>query len=141
MNKKYKKRTWGALKHKILHESLIIIALLVNYFWAFTLILIWQESYYYYVILLMTSLLAGTVITSYTSSIIYVCTSLVAGAAMAIGIAIGPPIIYGGDSLKISVGILAYSSLVARLIIVSLPLCAFIAIVGCSLNEVIKNRT
>lgn len=136
-----KKRTWGALKHKILHEFLIILALLVNYFCAFILILIWQESYYCYVILLMTSLLASTVITSYTRSIIYVCISLVAGAVMAIGIAIGPPIIYGGDPLKISVGILTYSSLVARVMIVSLPLCAFIAVVGCSLSEVIKNRT
>lgn len=141
MNKKYKKRTWVALEHKMLHEFLIILALLVNYSSAFILILIWKESYYYYAILFMTSLLAGTIITSYTSSIIYVCISLVGGAAMAIGIAIGPPIIYGGDPLIISVGILTYSSLVARLIIVSLPLCAFIAVVGCSLNEVIKNRT
>ena len=141
MNKSYKKRMLVANKHKILHEFLIILALFVNYFWAFILILIWKESYYYYAILLMTSLLAGTIIASYTISILYVCISLVAGAAMAIGIAIGPPIIYGRDPVQISVGILWYSSLVGKLMIVGLPLCICVAIIGCFLNEAVKKRT
>jgi len=140
MDTKCKKRTWGAFKHKVLHDLLIILALIVNYFWAFTLFLIWGESYYYYAVLLVTSLLAGIVITSFTRSFIYVCISLVGGAAIAIGIAISPPIIYGGDPLVTSVGILVYGSLVARLLIVGIPLCTIITVIGCSLSDVIKNR-
>lgn len=140
MNKNYIKRMLVTNKHKIVHEFLIILALFVNYLWAFILILIWTKSYYYYVILSITSLLAGTVIASYTRSILYVCTSLVAGAATGIGIAVGPPIIYGGDPIQISVGILVYSSLVARLMIVGLPLCVSVAIIGCFLNEAVKKH-
>lgn len=131
--------TGGTVKriHNIfLRETLTILALCVNYIFAHTLIFIWNQPHYcYYIFTLVVSLLFGLAIMDFARSILYVGISFVVGAVAAIGITIAPLILSEAGTGMINAGILKYSQLAVRLLIVSLPLCILVAVLGCFLGE------
>lgn len=136
-----KLRFWETLvtkKLKNLHAAIIMLALCVNYIFAHVLLYIWQVDFIYYVVtIFVASFLGGVVVTNLTRSILYVASSLVVGGVVGIGITIAPLIIYQADPLIINAVILYYSGDLGKILLLSLPLCIIVALIGCFLGEAI----
>lgn len=141
MHENRKKRTFAAKNRRsFLNKLLVMLASCGNYICAFTLLFIWKTEFYYYVIIFTASFFTGAVVVDYVRSMFNVCISLVLGAVIAVWIAVAPPIIYGGDPIQINAGILLYSSWAAKLLLISLPLCIFVALSGCFIGEFVEGR-
>jgi hypothetical protein len=121
-------------------ELILMFMLLADYVCAYGLVLVWQEYNFHYVIIIVASLFAGIVSANFSRSIIYVSALTIIGAAIATGINILPPIMYGEDPSLISTMVFGYAQLLVKLLLIGLPLCIFLAIIGCFIGESIEMR-
>jgi hypothetical protein len=121
-------------------ELILMLMLLVDFICAYGLVLVWQEYNFYYVIIIVSSLFAGIVSANFSRSIIYVIVLAVIGAVIATGINILPPIMYGEDPSLISTMVFGYAQTLVKLLLIGLPLCIFLAIMGSFLGESIEMR-
>lgn len=112
--------------------------LLVNFICAYGLVFVWDEYNFYYVIIIVVSLFAGIISASFSKAIIYVSALIVIGAVVATGISILPPIMYGEDPSLISTIAFGYAQLAVKLLLIGLPLCIFLAIIGSFVGESIE---
>jgi len=129
LKKMSKEHTW------ITTSLTIMVMLLINYISAYCLIFIWKQYSLHYVVLLITSFLAGVVMREFTKTMIYVGSSFLISATIAVGINVTPLIVFNEDALIISTVIFSYAQLLARIMIISLPLCILSAMLGCFLSE------
>ena len=120
---------------------LISVASFLNFLYAHLLIFIWKETSYYYVAIIVVSFLIGTVLEDYTRAILYGSFSLIIGSIASVEIVIAPAIIYGAERAAIDANILYYGSELGKLLLLSLPLCFFMVIIGCSLGEALERRS
>lgn len=114
--------------------------LLADYVCAYGLVFVWEEYNFYYVIIIVASLFAGIVSANLTRSIIYVSALIIIGAVIATVIGILPPIMYGEDPSLISTMVFGYAQLSVKLLLIGLPLCIFLAIIGSFIGESIEMR-
>lgn len=123
------------------HRTFIItIASCINFICAHLLIFIWKQPYYYYIVIFIASFLTGAVIVDFARSILYALASYITGSIISIVIAIAPAIIYGADRIIIDANILYYTSYLAKLLLISLPLCLFVVIFGAFIGESVQRH-
>lgn len=130
----------GKSRKMFTKELILMFMLLVDYVCAYGLVFVWEEYNFYYVIIIVASLFAGIVFVNFSRSIIYVSALIIIGAVIATVIGILPPIMYGENPSLISTMVFGYAQLSVKLLLIGLPLCIVVAIVGCFVGESIEMR-
>jgi hypothetical protein len=119
---------------------IITIATCINFVCAHLLVFIWKQPEYYYIIIGAASFLAGAIIVDFSRSILYALAALIIGSLISVAISIAPAIIYGADRMIVDANILYYTNYLAKLLLISLPLCIFVVIFGAFIGERVQQH-